>query len=190
MSSRVNGVNRTVEALLGAVLLAAGALGLAVSFDALGDGESPLLPGAMRDLAQQQPWFWWAVAAVCVLLALLGLRWLVAQLSTDRIGRLDLTTDGREGLTTVHSRALADAVEAEVEALRGVGSASATVIDRGGRRLALTVDLTEYADIAEIRRTLEERTVSNARQAVDDPDLPVEIELRPGRARSSGRNVL
>jgi hypothetical protein len=51
------------------------------------------------------------------------------------------------------------------------------------------VDLTDYADIADVRNALEERVVGHARQAVDDPDLPVDIELRPGHSRSAGRGL-
>jgi hypothetical protein len=189
MSARVNRVNRTLLGLLGLLLLAAGGLGLAVSFGAFGDAGTPVLPQAVRDYAKQ-PWFWWAVAGVCLVLALLGLRWLLAQLQSDRVGRLDLTTDDRDGLTTVHAGALTDAVEAEVEDLRGVVGASAHLLDRGGRRLTLTVDLAEYADIAEIRQTLEDRVLGHARQAIDDPNLPADIELRPGKARSARRSVL
>jgi hypothetical protein len=190
MSSRVNRVNRTLLGLLGLFLLAAGGLGLAVSFGAFGDPSAPVLPQGVRDYADDQPWFWWAVVAACFVLALLGLRWLLAQLHTDRLGRLDLTTDEKDGLTTVHAGALTDAVEAEVEGLRGVVGASAHLLDRAGRRLTLSVDLAEYADIAEIRQTLEDRVVGHARQAIDDPELPVDIELRPGKARSAGRSVL
>ena len=190
MSSRVNGVNRAVLGLLGLVLLAAGALGLAVGFGAFGSGPRPLLPQPVRDFAKDQPWFWWAVAALCLVLALLGLRWFLAQLTTDRVGRLDLTTDDRDGRTIVHSSALTDAVEAEVGNLRGVAGASAHLLERGGHRLVLTVDLAEYADIAEVRRTLEDRVVAHARQAIDDPDLLVDIELRPGKARSASRGIV
>ncbi len=190
MSSRVNAANRTIAGLLGLLLLAAGGLGLAVSFGAFGNSRQPLLPQPMRDYATDQPWLWWAVAAVCLVLALLGLRWLLAQLHTDRLGRLDLTTDDRDGRTIVHTSALTDAVEAEVESLRGVSGASAHMLDRRGQRLTLAVDLTEYADIAELRHVLEDRVVGHARRAIDDPDLPVDIELRPGKARSAGRGVL
>ncbi len=189
MSARVNRVNRSVLALLGLLLLAAGGLGLALSFGAFGSGERPLLPQPVRDFARDQPWFWWAVAGVCLLLALPGLRWLLAQLRTDRVSRLDLTTDDRDGLTTVHAGALTNAVEAEVEGLRGVSGASASLLERGGRRLVLAVDLAEYADIAEVRQTTEDRVVGHARQAIDDPDLLVDVELRPGRARAAGRGV-
>jgi hypothetical protein len=190
MSTRVNGINRVVETLFALLLLAAGGLGLAVSFGAFGDADTPLLPQDMRDFARDQGWFWWAVAGACLILALLGLCWLLAQLRTDRVGRLDLTQDDREGLTTVHAGALTDAVEDEAQSLRGVVNASAHLLDQGGRRLTLSVDLAEYADIAEIRQTLEDRVVGHARQAVDDPDLPVDIELRPGKTRSASRGLL
>jgi hypothetical protein len=189
MSARVNGLNRTVLALLGLLLLAAGGLGLAYSFGAFGTEQRPLLPQPMRDYASDQGWFWWAVAGVCLLLALLGLWWLLAQLKTDRVGRLDLTTDDRDGVTTLHAGAVTDAVEAEVEGLRGVAGVSASLIERRGRRLTLAVDLAEYADIAEVRQTMEERVVAHVRQALDDPDLLVDVELRPGRTRSAGHGV-
>ena len=189
MSSRVNGVNRTLHTLLGLVLLAAGGLGLAYGFGAFGGGEHPLLPQGMREFAMEQPWFWWAVAGGCLVISLLALRWLLAQLRTDRLGRLDLTTDDRDGLTTLHSGALADAVENEAEQLRGVIGASASTRDQRGRRLALTVSLAEYADIAEVRQALEDRVVAHARQAIDDPALPVDIELRPSTARSTTRSL-
>jgi hypothetical protein len=189
MSSRVNGVNRALIGLLGIVLLATGAMGLVWSFGAFGHGRHPLLPQGMRDFARHQHWFWWAAAVGCLIVALLSLRWLFAQLSTDRVGRLDLTTDDRDGLTTVSAGALTDAVETEVEGLRGVTGASAHLRDQRGRRLTVAVDLADYADIAEVRRTLEDRIVARARQAVDDPALPVDIELRPAASRSAGRGL-
>lgn len=190
MSSRVDGVNRTVLALLGLLLLVAGALGLALSFGAFGNAGRPVLPQPARDFARGEPRFWWAAAGGCLALALLALCWLMAQLRTERVGRLDLTRDDRDGLTTVRAGALADAVEAEARELRGVAGASAHVLDRSGHRLVLTVDLTDYADIVDIRSALEDRVVAHTRQALNSPDLPVEIELRPGRAPAGGRPLL
>jgi hypothetical protein len=189
MSPRVDAVNRTVLTLLGLVLLAAGGLGLAYSFGAFGEGEHPVVPQGMRDFAQDQGWFWWAVAGGCLLIALLALRWLLAQLHTDRVGRVDLTTDDRDGLTTLSAGALTEAVESETQQLRGVVGASAHLRERRGRRLLLDVDLAEYADIAEVRQSVEDRVVAHARQAVDDPDLPVDVELRPSASRSGGRGL-
>ena len=83
MSRRVDTANRTVLTLLGLLLLGGGAVGLAASSGALGDPPQ-VLPGSARRFEDQQPWFWWAVAGACLLLALLGLRWLLAQVRTDR----------------------------------------------------------------------------------------------------------
>jgi hypothetical protein len=87
---------------------------------------------------------------------------LLAQLHTDRIGRLDLTRDDREGRTVVHAGALTAAVEEEARSLRGVVGASARLVEDRARTLRL---------------------------AVDDPELPVDVELRPGR-RSGSRGLL
>jgi DNA-binding GntR family transcriptional regulator len=70
-----------------------------------------------------------------------------------------------------------------------VAGASASLIGRRGQRLAPAVDLAEYADIAEVRQAIEDRVVAHARQALDDPDLLVDVELRPGRTRSAGHGV-
>jgi hypothetical protein len=188
MSRRVNSANRAALALLGLLLTAAGGLGLATGFGAFGRAraDSPVLPGRLRTFATDTPWFWWAVAAACVLIALLGLRWLLAQLRVDRLHRLDLTTDERDGLTTLHAGALTDAVQDEVRGIRGVSGASAHLRSEPSRRLVLAVDLADYADIADVRRRLEQDTVSHVRQAIDDPGFPVDIELRPGQHAGRG----
>jgi hypothetical protein len=41
----------------------------------------------MRAFAQDEPCFWWAVAGGCLIISLLALRWLLAQLHTDRVSR-------------------------------------------------------------------------------------------------------
>ncbi|WNV75124.1 alkaline shock response membrane anchor protein AmaP [Geodermatophilus sp. DSM 44513] len=184
MSRRVDTANRTVLALLGLLLAGGGGVGLAAGSGAFGD-PPPVLPEQARAYPGEQPWFWWAVAGGCLLVALLALRWLLAQLHTDRVGRLDLTRDDRDGRTVVHAGALADAVEAEARSLRGVLGASARVVEHRGRTLRVAVELADHADVAEVRRVLEDRVVAHARQAVDDPDLPVDVELRPGRRAGS-----
>ena len=188
MKSRVDAVNRAVLIFFGLLFLAAGGLGLALSFGVFGK-RLPVLPEAMREYAKDQGWFWWAVAAGCVVLAALGVRWLLVQLRTDRVARLDLTADERDGVTLLHAGALTSAVEDEAKALRGVTGASAHLRDVRGRRLTLAVELADYADIADLRDRLEVTVVGHARQATDDPALPVDIELRPGQSRSGGRGL-
>ena len=119
--------------------------------------------------------------------ATLAVEWPRPVREVARQFREHVRADERDGLTVVHAGAPTDAVEDEATALRG---ASAHLRDSRGRRLSLTVDLSDHADIAEVRDTLEGRVVSHARQAVDDPDLPVDIELRPDRVRAAGRDLL
>ncbi len=66
--------------------------------------------------------------------------------------------------------------------------ASARLVEDRARKLTVAVELADHADVAEVRRVLEDRVVAHARQAVDDPDLPVDVELRPGR-RSGSRGL-
>ncbi len=191
MSARVDRGNRAVLTLMGLVLTAGATAGLLLGAGVLGAARSgaPIVPERVRAFAASQPWLWWAVAAAGLLLALLALRWLLAQLSVDRVGRIELTRNARDGMTTLHSGALTDAVQQEVEGIRGVESASAAVVRPGAEhRLVLTVDLADYADVEHVRSRLEGETVAHVRQAVDDPGLPVDIELRPA-ARTPGRGL-
>jgi hypothetical protein len=189
MNTRVDALNRVVITFLGLLLLGAGGLGLAAGAGAFGRSDGLLLPTGVRDYARTTSWFWWAVAGGCLVIAVLGLRWLLDQLRSDHASRLDLTTDDRDGLTVLHSAAFTDAVAAEVETLRGVTRAGARLHDRRGKRLLLTVDLADNADIAQIRTSLEEQVVVHARRAVDDPGMPVEVELRQGRTRGTDRGL-
>jgi hypothetical protein len=190
VNPRVDRLNRVVLGFLGLLVLAAGGVGLAAGAGAFpGHPDPAVFPGSVRTFARTTSWFWWAVAGSALVVALLALRWLLDQLRTERAHRLDLTTDGRDGVTTVLPGALTDAVAAEAEGLRGVARAAAGLRDRRGKRLLLTVDLADFADIAAVRDGLESTVVPHARQVVDDATLPVDIELRQGRARAGDRGL-
>lgn len=191
MRTRVDGANRALLTLLGLLLLAAGVSGLALSLGGFGAqrASAPIVPTQLRSFADDTWWFWWVVAAGCLLLALMGLRWLIAQLQTDRVSRLDLTTDERDGVTTVHAGAVTHAVESEARTIRGVTDASAHLRGQTRHRLHLAMDLSDYADIAAVRNQVQDTLVPHLRQALGDPDLPVQVELRPGAARSAGRGL-
>jgi len=191
MSSRADAANRVVLFLLGLLLAAAGGLGLALSVGAFGNARAtaPVLPDNVRTFPATHTWFWWAMAGAALLIALLALMWLMAQLRTSRVARFDLTTDAREGYTTLNAGALTQAVEDEVDAVPGVTRASARILDRPRRRLSLTVGMTDTADIDRLRTALEDDVVAHVREAVDDPALPVEIELRPDVRHTPARTV-
>jgi hypothetical protein len=191
MTTPADTANRVVLLLLGLLTLAAGGLGLALSMGAWGSTEAdrPVLSETLRGYPDDNPWFWWAVAGVALLTAVLCLLWLRAQLRTRRVSRVDRTTDPREGYTTIHAAAIARAVEDEVEAIPGVTSASARIHDNPRLRVALTVAMTDTTDIDRLRTQLEDHVVAHLRQAVADPDLPVDIELRPDVRRTPARTV-
>lgn len=189
MSARVNTANRTVLLLLAVLLLVAAAVGLAIGFGArvagvtLPRSPDPVLSPKTMTAANDSPWFWWAVAAGCVVIALLAARWLLAQFATDRAGNLDLTENDREGTTTLTAGAVGDAVATEAKTCPGVEDASAHLRERPTRALVLTVDVAEYADLGTVRSQLETGAIAHARHAIDEPDLPVHVEFQPTRTR-------
>lgn len=184
-------VNRTVLFLLGLLLTVGSALGLAAGLGWLGTVRptDPVVPAGAAAYVRDHAWVWWAIFALCLLLAWLGLRWLLAQLRTDRVTRVDLTTQARQGLTIVHGGAVADAVSAQAAGVPGVTAATAYLHGASPQRLHVAVDLLDRADLAEVRRTLERDLVRDARTALDEPTLPVDIELRLARAGSERRNL-
>ncbi|HKF89355.1 MAG TPA: hypothetical protein VKB85_14965 [Propionibacteriaceae bacterium] len=182
-AARVNATNRTVLALIGLVLLAAGIGGLLLSLNliATGTGRWPVVPDAVAGFVTGTSWLPSAAAAAAVAVALLGLWWLLAQFRVDWPGQLDLTGDRPDGITTLAAGAFTDAVEDDAESIRGVTGASANLRSKPTRRLDLTVNLAAFADLGEVRRSLEQQTAARTRQVIDQPNLPIRIELRPTR---------
>ena len=138
---------------------------------------------------REHAWVWWAIAAVALLVAWIGLRWLLAQLQTDRVTRMDLTSDARDGLTVVHAGAIADAVQAQAARVPGVARASASLHGPAPHRLHLVVDLTDRADLAAVRDALQTGVVNDARTALGQPQLPLDLQLRLGRAHTTSRGL-
>ena len=192
MSSRANVINRVVLTALGLLLLAAGGLGLALSAGVFGAWRAtyPVLPQEVSTYPDGRPWFWWAVAGVLLLIAVLALLWLLIQLKTDRTTRLDRTTNARDGYTTLHASALTNAVEDEALSVTGVTGASANAHEHRGQHVFLRVELVDSANIAEVRSRLEDEVVAHLREGVDDPLFPVTIQLRPAASKSHHRSVI
>jgi hypothetical protein len=173
--------NRAVLAVLGLLLLAAGATGLAAGLGAFGADvrTRQVIPSAIRDWASRHDWFWILVAAGCILVALLALRWLLAQASTSRIGELELESDRRRGRTVMTGRAVTDAVAGEIGSYRGVGGVRASLLgDRAAPTLLVRATLDGRADPAAVSTRIQTDAVPHTRQALEMPDLPVRLELR------------
>jgi hypothetical protein len=181
--ARLNATNRTVLVLIGLVLVAVGVGGLLLSLNLIGGdtGPRPVIPDSVAGFATGTSWLPWAAAAAAVVVALLGLWWLLTQFRVDWPTQLDLTGDRPDGTTTLAAGALTDAVEDDAASIRGVTGASASLRSQPTRRLDLTVDLAAFADLGEVRRQLEQQTANRTRQLIDQPNLPIWIEVRPTR---------
>jgi hypothetical protein len=181
VKSRIDSVNRVLLSLLGLAALAGGVVILLFSVRVFGDSwaDQPVLQQETRDFADRNAgWFWAAIAIGAAVLALLALRWLLAQASTSRVGSLNLEPDRSQGHTRLSTGAVADAVEEEVERLHGVDRASVRVLGKPtDPLLRLDVKVGEDGDLGYIRSRLEQETVPRARQAIGIRTLPVWVRL-------------
>jgi hypothetical protein len=184
---RLNAAVLTVLALL---LLGAGGYGLARGYGAFGDARAgdPVLTDDVRDfVSRNADWFWPLAAVLSLLVAWLGLRWLLAQLATSAVGHLPVRADG-PGRTELLGSGATSAVARDIEDYPGVRSASARLIgDHPVPEISVTVEVHDDADIAAVRRRIEEHALVRFRTALDLTKLRTQIHFR--LAERAGRSV-
>lgn len=181
MDRRHARINRTGLLVLGAVLVAAGGLGLARGFGAFGSARAsgPVLTAEARRFADGHGWFWPAVAAVAVVLALLGLSWMLAQLRSSRLRGLSLEPDIRAGATRVEAGAVTDALEGEIGEYPGVRRVRAQLIRAPkGAGLRLSIVYGQEADPAELRRRIQDEALPRLCAALERESIPTVVRLR------------
>ncbi|EHR61435.1 alkaline shock response membrane anchor protein AmaP [Saccharomonospora cyanea] len=181
--------NRTILLILALVLVAAGGLGGAASFGVFGSGfqRRSLTDNVVADyVGRNGSWLWPVVAVVALVLVLLCLRWLLVILfSTDRTGDLVVSAEG-PGRTILLSDAVTRAVTEEIESYSGVSSAGARVIgDPDDFELVVTATVENSADLSAVRQRIETEALAHARAALDDPGLPIQLDLTVTTARSA-----
>ncbi|MBB2913867.1 hypothetical protein FHS43_005176 [Streptosporangium becharense] len=185
MRDRTARGNRLGLLLTGLPLLVLGALGVARSLGALPrawvPAGGPVLDAPTRAaFARQGPWPWWVVAAVAVALALLGLRWLLAQTRRHRLDGMRLD-GGPAGITELRTRGVTDALAAEVAAHPSVLDASAALVGTQARPVVrLRVLVTEDARMDAVREQLGEVAVPHVRQALETERLPAVARVTLG----------
>jgi hypothetical protein len=187
---RPDRTNRILLILLALILLAAGIAGILAGADVFGrhvDRRHLTDNPVSRYIGHHSVWFWPVVALAGVIVALLALRWLIAVLTPPpRAGDITIPTDRTVGRTALDSNALTDAVTDEIDSYRGVDTSHAKVY--GGPadpQLAITVSTASDADIAEIRRRIEDGALAHTRQALDRPDLPITLDITLGNRQLS-----
>lgn len=187
-------LNRELFALGGVLLLACGAaigvlgLGAVNLFGIPEPGQPVITPGIRQMLVTHHAWVWGAAAGVSVALVLLGLYWLLSQLRSERLARVDLEPDRGSGHVRLSARALGDAVTREVQTVHGVEGAAAHVVTRrGAAELHLAMRLSARADIGEVREYVENVALPHAQQVLAPDPLPSRVRMEV--ARTSGDRV-
>lgn len=184
MNPRPDALDRTLVALAGLLLAAAGAglLGWQQQwFPQLGE---TLRTGAVADAADTG-WWPWAVAAGGVLLGLLGLRWLVAHVPGRGPGSVRLASSGVTGRLEADLRATADAVGARLAELAPVTGVRTTTSEaRNGSVLEVRARLEPEADAEAVVEA-----VRTCREELDAafPDHEVGLRVRVSSPRRPGR---
>lgn len=178
--------NRIALILFGLLVLLAGAAGITASTGVFGTAFSkrPLFANHVSTyVGQHGSWVWSAAAAVCLLIALLALRWIVALLiSTDRAGDIPIPVSSHEGTTILQPTALTGALTREVGAYHGVDTARGRLIgDASAPEIVIAVTASQSADLHALHRRIETEALAHTRQALGKTDLPVHLHLHVSR---------
>ena len=172
--------------LLGLVLAALGGYGLARGYGALGNrrADGAVLDDSTRDfVSRNADWFWPLAAFASVLIAYVGLRWLLALVRSGHISRLDVTEDPARGTTVVRATSAADVLARDVEGYPGVRSAKARLLRDGVRPdVDLKVEVVEDAAVPEVHQRIESHALARLREALGVDHLQARVRYRVSEA--------
>lgn len=177
-------MNRVLLGLLGLLLLLAGGAAVAVHLGHVAgiDRDAALVPGT----ALPPTWVLAVIAAATLLLALLCLRWLIAQ-----VPRRKATTwrwAGESGATRISTATAAAPFAEEVGAYPGVRKAEVALTGpHTAPHLALVVRAHGDADLRAIRRRIDDEGLPRLREALDLPELQAAVEFRMTPSKTAVR---
>lgn len=174
-------LNRGWLIIIGLIFFLAGLAGALISTGAMGwlaqqVGASLPLPGATTHFAGagtasllSAVWFIVILGIVGVVLALLGLGWLIAQLPrTNEAKPFRLHDDAQNGLTRCGPEVLSNAVERQIESLWGVQRASAVVRGTAEQpELTVKVTASDRTDLQQLIGQIEETVVGDLCRTLD-----------------------
>jgi hypothetical protein len=177
--------NRFALTLFGLLVLLIGAAGLAASVGAFGHSFShrTLFANRVSIYVGHHSWIWYAAAAVCFVIALLALRWIVALvISTDRAGVIPIPVAMSDGTTVLQPAAIIGALTREVSTYHGVDNTHGRIIGDGAApELVLEVTARQGADLHALYQRIEAEAFAHARQALDKESLPIKLDLDVSR---------
>ena len=194
-----SGLNRTWLAIIGLLTLLAGALATMVATGLLtrvlsGNARSSVPASSDRVLEAGATDFFAnqgviiGTAVLGVVLAFVGLAWLVAQVPHAREAPpLRLRDDAAMGLTSAKSDVLADVVVADLETLPDVNSAAAVLRGTASRpQLTITLTASDRADMRALLSAVQTGPVSRLAGALDTTveHLGVQVDVSPERRTS------
>ncbi|NIJ10649.1 hypothetical protein FHU38_000993 [Saccharomonospora amisosensis] len=176
--NRPSRLNRSLLAVVGAVLVAGGGVALSTYFgwSGLFEPTAPLVPGT-----QQPPtWALYVTAAVAVLVAVACLLWLAAQFTREpRTRTWHLETDPARGHTDIAPGTAVEPLVHDIVSYPGVHTADATLAgNRESPLLSLVVTTEQDADLTAVREQIAAHGLPRLRQALDLSTLPAVLEFR------------
>ncbi|WP_440069077.1 hypothetical protein [Streptosporangium sp. OZ121] len=185
--------NRLGLLIVGLTLMILSALAIARGAgafpQAVAPAGSPLVDGSVRQpFATYDPWLWWVIAAAGIVLALFGLRWLLAQGRRGRLGGMRLE-GGPAGVTEVDTGSVTDAAAAEAGTHPAIINATADMVGTNAHpAVRMKVVVAEDAPMSAVREQLGGVVIPHMRQALETERMPavarVSLEDAPRRPRT------
>lgn len=188
MNRAVIGLDRFLGVVVGIVLIVLGALGIFWYAGVLLD-RFPRIGSAARSTASGmrtgvgQSWWPWVAGIVGLVLGILGLIWLLRHPTLRGVREVRLPGSGKTGRLTVSTGPVLDAACAQLQATRGVRSASSRLTDERGDYIAeldLTVD--PGADLTVVADDIN-RAVAELATALDNPDVTYRASVSVARTQ-------
>lgn len=203
MRQTASGLNRGWLAVIGLVLLLLGVAGVFISTGlwvsltaAAGLGLDR--PTASSHIIGSQTTSFFGISAVAVgvaalgvILGVLGLAWLLAQIPRTNAARaFRLHDDATSGLTIVEPGVLTDAVEHDVQNLPGVNHVSAVLRGTASApELTVKVTANDRTDIQQLLGSIRRDVVANLTTAMDAPLKRLGVQIDIGGTRRSTDHV-
>lgn len=191
MRAHAGTANRFWLTILGLLCLAAGIWALALAAGITGSAAQPVLSGPPEQVTGPEYAAWIALGGG-VLLAILGLWWILAQIPRRRpAGTFRLQEDPARGITACEPGVLAAAVEHEANQIPGVVGSSALLRGTADEPdLTLKVTVNARADIREVLHRIQTSVVPHLVTSLENPlhSLGIRIEAS-GKAALAGTTV-